>query len=149
MVLTEEEKRERNRINQKKYRESEAGKLSKKKYDNSQKCKDYQKKYKELGKYNENCKKYRNTEKGKIKKEEYITSEKGKKNSKKSSWKSQGVKLDNFDELYERYINAIFCDICECVLDNDITSRKCLDHDHDTGDFRNIVCWSCNIYICK
>ena len=67
-----------------------------------------------------------------------------------SQWKCKGLK-GNFEEIYIRYEMAIFCDICECVLnvEGNYNTKKCMDHDHDTGDFRNIVCCYCNINICK
>jgi len=131
MVLTEEERRERRRISRKKFRQTEKGKekkrISNKKYLES-------KKGKEIRKYN--TKKYKQTEKGK----KLIT---------KCSWKSRGLNMENFEEIYERYTMAIFCDICECVLEGNGRNRKCMDHDHDNGEFRNIVCSYCNIHICK
>jgi len=127
MVLTEIEKKERRRIANKKYSESVKGKK----------------------KIMENNKKYSKTKKRKEWTMKYIESEKGTKAITKGSWKSQGLNMENFEEIYERYTMAIFCDICECILNQDNRSRKSMDHCHITGEFRNIVCHSCNISICK
>jgi hypothetical protein len=131
MVLSEEERRERQKIAKNKYRKSEKGKSVTRKYN----------KY-----YNEI-----NTTKNLERQNKYFKSEIGKKTNTKASWKKQGLNMENFEELYERYSMAIFCDICECVLnvEGNYNSKKCMDHDHDTGEFRNICCWNCNINICK
>jgi len=149
MVLTEEEKKERHRISDKKYRESEIGKerkrISDKEFRESEKGKEYYKNYRKT----EKGQKYSKSEKGKLKRKEYLQSEKGIKNTTKGSWKKRGLNMENFEEIYKRYKDAIFCDICECVLEGNGRNRKCMDHDHDTGEFRNIVCFYCNLSICK
>ena len=155
MVLTEEERKERRKIASKKYRESEKGKKYLKTYIESDKGKGKLKERQKTEKYKEYQKEYHKEYSQSIKyknsNKKYRESEAGKKARKKTRWKSRGVKLDNFEEIYERYTNAIFCDICECVLnvEGNNNTVKCLDHDHDTGDFRNIVCSYCNIHICK
>ena len=82
-------------------------------------------------------------------KKKYRKTEIGKKNTLKDCWKSRGLNMENFEDIYERYTMAIFCDICECVLEGKGNTKKSMDHDHDTGDFRNIVCHLCNSTICK
>ena len=73
--------------------------------------------------------------------------EKNKKTSKKATWKSMGLNMENFGEIYERYINTTHCDHCEVLLTLDkITTKttRVMDHSHCTGDFRNVLCHSCN-----
>ena len=177
MVLTEEERKERKRIRDKKYRENhkEDKRITDKKYRES----DHFTKIKESAEYKEKRKlqskkqiekrslkrkeireqkkieKEINNELDKIKYNErklkYTKTEKGQKTTFKANWKYFGLNMENFEEIYERYKMAIFCDICECVLNvegNDKT-RKCMDHCHLTGEFRNIVCNYCNVHICK
>jgi len=126
MVLTEEERKERKRISNKKYRESENG----------------QKKAQLYYKNNEERK-----EKKRIRDKKY--KEINKKETLKNLWKGRGLNMENFEEIYERYTMAIFCDICECVLEGIGRNKKCMDHCHLTGEFRNVVCFYCNIHICK
>ena len=74
----------------------------------------------------------------------YRQTEEGDRATRISSWKTiLGVKHDNFNELYEHYINTHSCDVCHYVFDEH--NRRCLDHDHETGLFRQILCNRCNI----
>ena len=86
-------------------------------------------------------------EKNKEKHKEYNQSEAGKKSRRIFDWKRCGVKHDDFDSLYEVYINTKFCEQCniELVEGNFGANKKVLDHDHETGEFRNVICHLCNI----
>ena len=63
-----------------------------------------------------------------------------------SDWKRNGVKSDNYDLLYEKWINTKNCENCNVVLTTGkrVSTSKCLDHSHITGEFRNILCCACN-----
>lgn len=74
---------------------------------------------------------------------EYGKTEKGKRVNKTKSWKHMGVKGD-LNELYDIWLNASECENCGCILNECFSSRKCLDHCHITGNFRNILCHNCN-----
>ena len=73
---------------------------------------------------------------------EYRKSESGKKSKIVSTWKGYGVKCDDFDKLYELYINTKNCDVCK--KDFKDSFDRCLDHCHNTCEFRQILCRSCN-----
>ena len=91
-------------------------------------------------------KRYREKNKDKIK--EYNQTEKGKKTRRIGKWKFMGIVHHNFDELYEKYINTEYCELCSVELTEGKRTTKttrCLDHDHSTGEFRNILCHSCNV----
>jgi len=67
--------------------------------------------------------------------------------NRKGSWKLLGLNMENFEEIYERYLTTTYCDLCKVELtDGKIRTKttKCMDHSHITGEFRNIVCMSCN-----
>tara|TARA_R110002153_G_scaffold54945_1_gene152840 strand:+ start:353 stop:718 length:366 start_codon:yes stop_codon:yes gene_type:complete len=81
---------------------------------------------------------------------EYYESEKGKKSYRISHWKCRGVICDDFEALYNQYINTPNCDSCNIELTEDkvtTPTTRCLDHSHETGEFRNVVCHSCNVRI--
>ena len=55
---------------------------------------------------------------------------------------------ENYDKLYEYYLNCKNCENCNIELTVDkrnTPTTKCMDHSHITGQFRNILCGSCNI----
>ena len=58
------------------------------------------------------------------------------------NWKKSGLIYDNYDELYEVYIKTMECQHCNKAFKK--SSDRCLDHDHETGLFRKIVCNRCN-----
>jgi len=66
----------------------------------------------------------------------------------KARWKYMGVNLHNFEEFYKIYLETTNCDICDRILTDGnkrTGTTKCLDHDHKTGEFRCILCLSCNV----
>jgi hypothetical protein len=88
-----------------------------------------------------------NIDKIKISNEKYRQSENAKKNDKISKWKLRGVICDDYDALYEKVINTTNCEECNVLLTEDSKKTKttrCMDHDHTTGLFRNVLCLSCN-----
>jgi len=73
----------------------------------------------------------------------------GKKSKTIRNWRFLGViETDyyTFDELYEAYIYCGHCELCDKEFPD--TFDRCLDHDHKTGIFRNIVCRGCNTWRC-
>jgi hypothetical protein len=65
------------------------------------------------------------------------------------SWKKRGlICRDNqtYDTIYSYYKSIERCEKCGIELDNEKQLQiKCMDHDHITGYFRQILCWNCNI----
>jgi hypothetical protein len=137
MVLTQEERKERHRIASRKWRlnNPDKQKKSEENYRKNNKEKEHNRHINYRNNYPDKCKesskKYRKTEKG-IKSQTI------------NRWKFKGL-IDDYEMVYERYSMAIFCDECECVLDQCEKSVKSMDHCHTTGLFRNILCRSCNV----
>ena len=73
-----------------------------------------------------------------------------KKNPKKArinNWKQMGLISDNYDLLYDKWKNTKNCENCKVELTdgNKGSTKRCLDHSHITGEFRNILCQCCNV----
>ena len=80
---------------------------------------------------------------------EYYNTYFGKKSNTISRWRQRGViETDyyTYDELYEAYLYHPDCEECGVTLTTGkrCSTSKCLDHDHTTGIFRNILCHRCN-----
>jgi len=77
---------------------------------------------------------------------EYRQTPKGKKYNTIKNWKSRGL-ISDYEKIYQRYLNTTNCDLCNIELcqGNKGSNRKCMEHNHITGEFRNVVCHSCNI----
>mgnify|MGYP003658413604 FL=1 len=60
-----------------------------------------------------------------------------------AKWKGRGVIYHDFDELYEVYINTNNCS--HCLKEFKTSQERKLDHCHESGKFRAIVCNACNI----
>ena len=154
-------------FDRKEYREKNKEKIREQKKEyrkkNKEKIKEYRKEYREKNK--EKIQEYREKnkekaieyrEKNKEKaieyhkeyQKEYRKTSARKKSSRISGWKQKGVVSDNFDALYERYISTTNCELCNCELTEDrynTSTTRCLDHDHQTGEFRNVLCQACNL----
>ena len=89
---------------------------------------------------------YRANNKGKAKayQKEHRLTPAGKKTQTKCQWRIRGLNMENFEYIYQRYLDTDICDNCEIELDQCTRSTKCMDHSHETGDFRNILCNCCN-----
>ena len=58
------------------------------------------------------------------------------------NWKYKGIINENLEEIYETYINTMNCGHCGKVFEK--LRDRCMDHCHETGLFRKIVCNRCN-----
>ena len=113
-------------------------------YKDREKRLEHNKKYYQINKekIKEKIKEYREKNKEKIKK--YNKTHNRLKSNRIAKWKSNGLKINDndLDKLYERYINSNECELCGVTYTD--TNKRCLDHDHHTGLFRNVVCHKCN-----
>ena len=138
MVFTEEERKERKLESNRIYREKNKEKLNQKRketyFKNHEKELEYRKQWRaKLPKEN------------KIEwNKKYNLSEKGYKTRMKAKWKSRGIKIDNFDYLWEQYTTQTNCELCNIEFKN--RADKQLDHDHESGEVRYILCIRCNVH---
>lgn len=124
--------------------------------DRKEYMKEYNKQYREKNKEKERKRKKEYNEKNKEKiakqRKEYNQTPACKKSYRIHNWKRSGVIHHDFDELYEKYINTEYCELCSVKLTEDKRSTyttRCLDHCHITGEFRNVLCNYCNIRLPK
>jgi len=128
---------------QKEYREKnkEKLKLKSKEYseNNKQKIKEKGKEYRE-----KNKKKIKIRHKECREKYKEINKEKIKKCFNICQWKNSGLIAINYELIYDRYYFSSHCEEPKCNKEYTKENKKCMDHCHDTGLFRNILCNSCN-----
>ena len=119
---------------------------------NKEKIKEYQKEWREKNK--EYDKEWREKNKEKIKEKrkeynkEYVKTPNGKKKITICSWKEIGLISEDYDSLYQKYIESKNCEECGCEYGKykDGSGKwRCMDHCHITGVFRNFLCNRCNI----
>ena len=67
------------------------------------------------------------------------------------SWEESGlIETDQYcyAELYEFYLCVTHCELCNIEFSTGtkrVSNSKVMDHDHETGIFRDVVCHACNI----
>ena len=65
-------------------------------------------------------------------------------------WRGSGViyknnSVEDWKELYYIHMNTVSCPCCSVELvDGKGSNSRCLDHDHNTGLYRNTICHACN-----
>ena len=126
MVLTKEEKKEKESRRKKEY-------YKKNKEKESQRQKEYREK---------------NKEKESQRKKIYNKTPNGKKTKTITNWKIRRLVSTDYNLLYDNYLASTNCEECgiEYGKRGDGTGLfKCLDHCHETGLFRNYLCNNCNI----
>ena len=131
MPYTKEERKEY----YKQYREKNKEKLKEYREKNKEKQKEYMKEY---------------VKKNKENKKEYDQTPEVKKSKTISEWVNVfGLKesKENLDRIYHLRVTQELCNACDIKLTRNgdrSSTQACMDHDHETGRFRHIICNSCN-----
>jgi len=117
-------------------------------FKDPEKYKQYMKQYKSENKENikQYLKQYKSENKENIK--QYNKTPERIKKNRIANWKIKGLQCNYIEELYQHYLLSDQCENCMCILtvgSKKTPNTKCLDHSHITGEFRNILCNSCNV----
>ena len=59
----------------------------------------------------------------------------------RSRLKLYGITKEEFNKMLEEHLNK--CAICGIDMNN-LKKSLCIDHDHDTGEIRGLLCVRCN-----
>ena len=112
-----------------------------------EKCAEYRKNNRE--KLNEKRQEYVKNNPEKIK--EYNESFNGRMSKRICDWKRQGLKCDNYEDLYYYFITTEKCEKCDCDLVDGGRAKnsRVMDHCHISGEFRNVLCRGCNATLPK
>tara|TARA_R110002167_G_scaffold18294_3_gene68783 strand:- start:2866 stop:3327 length:462 start_codon:yes stop_codon:yes gene_type:complete len=129
----------RRKLSIQKYRESAKGKETIKKHSQSENRKEAKKTH---------SKTYRESAKGKeLIKERNIKYALDNPNKMViARWKFRGIIWDDYDIIYDLYINATICDYCSKEFKNSLD--RCCDHNHaitDANNIRGFLCQVCNV----
>ena len=150
MPYTEEEKKEY----KKQYYQKNKEKILEHKKEYYKKNKEHKKEYykKNKEKVKESGKEYR--EQNKEKRKEYDKKYKQLPEVKKRNTISEWVNVfglkeskENLDRIYHLRETQELCNACDIKLTRNgdrSSTEPCMDHDHETGRFRHIICRSCN-----
>jgi len=75
---------------------------------------------------------------------------KNKDKRRKREWRYHGLidsDNDNYNRIHDLWLNQKYCNACDIELTRTgktINTQACMDHDHETGLFRHIICQKCN-----
>jgi len=147
MVMTDEERK----AQKKAYYEANKDKIAAKRKANREANKEKIKEEKRLAyirdkeKITERKKKYNKENRERIREQSkaYYKTDAGIKSKRMSHWREKGINNVN-SELYDYFMNCDKCEACGCEFTE--KKIKCLDHNHDTGDFRYVLCNKCNVH---
>ena len=62
-------------------------------------------------------------------------------------WKRYGLVSTDYNLLYDNYLKSTNCEECGIEYGKRCDGSgtfKCMDHNHETGLFRNFICCGCN-----
>jgi hypothetical protein len=85
-----------------------------------------------------------------IRNREWSKTPKGKLCATKKQWKRRGFNMENFTEIYSKYLSATHCELCNIEFsDKNDGKQRCMDHNHSNGEFRAFLCRNCNLNVVR
>ena len=76
------------------------------------------------------------------KRKKILSTPEGKKSQTISRWKTKFNLKGDLDKIYDLYLKTDKCNKCNSIFTT--KNKKCLDHNHETNEFRFILCNRCN-----
>ena len=64
-----------------------------------------------------------------------------------SNWIKRGLLCrdgETYKDIYYHVMGINNCELCNIEFTKEFKNQRCMDHDHDTGYFRKVLCRSCN-----
>ena len=62
-------------------------------------------------------------------------------------WKRRDIEDEDLSSVYDYFITQTHCWICDVKYDK--KNLRHLDHDHESGEIRYIICYKCNMNILR
>ena len=76
----------------------------------------------------------------------YQKSPHGKKVRLIGQWKRRGLISDDYEKIHNIYLSSTNCNICNIIFDEtNNNNKKIMDHNHNNGEYRQIICRQCNL----
>jgi len=63
------------------------------------------------------------------------------------NWGKRGLLCregETYKDIYYLVMSIDNCELCNVEFTEEIKNQRCMDHDHNTGFFRKVLCRSCN-----
>jgi len=64
------------------------------------------------------------------------------------NWKKSGLicrEGETYDDIYDHVMSITHCELCSVEFNDEVYNEKrCMDHDHKTNYFRQVLCQKCN-----
>tara|TARA_R110000787_G_scaffold283651_1_gene396637 strand:- start:308 stop:745 length:438 start_codon:yes stop_codon:yes gene_type:complete len=63
------------------------------------------------------------------------------------NWIKYGLKCregETYKDIYYHVMSIDKCELCNIEFTDEIKNQRCMDHDHNTGYFRKVLCRGCN-----